>query len=50
MLANLPSHEIVLAPLILIPNRDVHLLAAVLEQVEVELLGPTGAEGLVDGF
>ena len=43
-----PSHEVILAPLVLVPHRHLHLLALVGEQEQVELLQPTGIQGLED--
>ena len=43
-----PAHEVVLAALVLVPHGDLELLRLVLEEVQVELLLPTGVQRLVD--
>ncbi len=45
----LPSHEVIFPPLVLVPHRDLHLLALVGVVVQVELLEPPGVESLEDG-
>lgn len=39
-----PSHEVVLLASIFVPDRDVHVAAVFLVQVEVKLLPPLGVQ------
>ena len=45
-----PAHEVVFAPLVLVPHRDLHLLTLLLKQVQIELLHPLRVQGLVNGL
>ena len=43
-----PSHEVVLRPLVLVPDGDLELVRLVLEDGEVELFQPSRTQRLVD--
>ena len=48
VLAPSPAHEVILGPLVLVPDGDLELAALVLEEREVELFQPPRIQSLVD--